>query len=91
MKNSIYQRGKIDKDFKAELKRGWHGPYGKSSNEGFTTIIPDSMGVVYSYHNTMKEALEAVKEFNDNKEKIWEIRQATDYYCGQNPWTRSGT
>ena len=33
----------------------------------------------------------AVKEFNDNKQKIWEIRQATDYYCGQNPWTRSGT
>ena len=91
MKNSIYQRGKIDKDFKAELKRGWHSPYGKSGNEGFTTIIPDSMGIVYSYHDTMKEALEAVKEFNDNKQKICEIRQATDYYCGQNPWTRSGT
>ena len=27
MKNSIYERGKIDKDFKAELKRGSYGPY----------------------------------------------------------------
>lgn len=93
MSKVIHEISKImDKDFKAKLLHGTHTIYnGKTSDEGFTTIIPSSMGKTWTYHDTEQEAIQAVNNFESKKQQIWSLKQLTDDYCSNNPWTYSGT
>jgi len=76
---------------KAKLLRGTHSMYGKTNDIGFTVIAPTAMGKSWSHFNSMKDAIKAVKIFEQNKAEIMKQKKAIDDYCSKNPWTYSGT
>jgi len=76
---------------KAKLLRGTHSIFGKVNDKGFTVIAPTIMGKSWSHFKSMKDAIIAVKIFEQNKAEIMKQRKLVNDYCSKNPWTYSGT
>ena len=76
---------------KAKLLRGTHSMFGKTNDNGFTVIAPTAMGKSWSHFKSMKDAIIAVKIFEQNKAEIMKQRKLVNDYCSKNPWTYSGT